>query len=401
MRYRVLLLLILISIKVYAEVKIGSISTLLYEHYDEPNLIYSDTGEKNDFNPIAKYLISLTPQFIWRDGRNMLLLNIELFGSVGSLEGSFGKDGKLEGQLKADSFYKGYYKESPLYLKFGKYPGDLPYSFASQITSGQGELGAELRNIEIFYSVLFFNWFNRRENDGSYTYVNEKYIDENRVIQILGSNLSIGKNSFKLRLPVNSHIENISESIYPSVNHIFDSDFLNINSFLGIALRSDEYTLALREEISFKYYNFKTSLLGAHLTANSDISKSYNFTSIDNKALELHYGSHFNYLYQQAANMYGLNTLGIYNSFNSENISLWLSASTHFAVKDLKDELRENTLIGTIFSGGVKINNLWSENTLLEVYCSLFKPEGFSVINGEQTRDLGFQLVVKLQHIIF
>ncbi len=389
-----LYLLITITATLVSEVEIGSISTLIYEYYDEPNTVF-------DTVPISKPLISVMPQFIWKDGRNMLLLNLEFFGSAGSLEGSFGKDGKLEGQLKEDSFYLGYIKESPFYLKFGKYPGHNSFFFGFKAVTGQGELGFSTESLKIFYSAIFYNLFNTRGDDGSYSYNNEKYFDDNTIIQMLGLTLKTTSNELKLRLPVEASNTSLLEALFPSINHNLTIGLLKIDSFAGLAYRDESLNIGLREELTFSYSDFKTKILGAHLTATEDREKSYNFTSLDNNPLEFHYGAHFNYLYQQAGNIYGLNTIGIYQSWENNDISLWFSLSSHFSVKDYSSENRESSYIGNIFSGGVKIYNIWSGNTLLEIYTSLFKPEGFSVIDGDQTRDLGFQLILKLQHIIF
>lgn len=396
-----MLSIILTSISLYADIELGSISSLIYEYYDEPNLVYDDNGDKISHKAISKGLISLTPQFIWKQGRNLLLLNIELLGSLGSLDGSFAKDGKLEGQLKADSFYKGYYKESPGYIKFGKYPADLPHGFGTEVTSGQAQVGLELDGTTLFYSLLFYNWFNMLEDDGSYTYIDDKYSDENRVIQILSLNLKIDSHDLGLRFPINSNKSDLFQSIYPSISYKFNKSFILVDSFIGLAYRANDYTFAFREELTFSYYNFNTSLLLAHLTANRDITKSYIYTSIDNKNMNFHYGSHFNYLYQTAGNIYGLNSIGMKQSYKKSNFELYVSSSAHLSTKLIEEESREDVFIGTIFSTGIKVFNIWSDNTLFEIYASLFKPEGFSVINGKQNRDFGFQLVVKLQHIIF
>lgn len=398
---RLFILLLFIPLPAFSEVQIGAIPALIYENYDEPNLILDENGIEIDHTAISKVLTSLTTQFIWKDKRNILLLNLEFLGSMGSLEGSFGKDGKLEGQLKADTFYRGFYKESPFYIKFGKYPGSLPFGFGTIITTGQGELGYETDNLSIFYSSIFYNWFNTKKEDGSYEYKNEKYNDDNLLINLIGLNCKFYNNNLLLRIPIEYYESDIFNSFYPSVNHILKMDSITFNSFIGLAYRNEVTTLGFREEISFNYYKLQTKLLAAHLSGDDDIDKSYNYTSIDNKYLEFHYGTHFNYIYQQAGNIYGLNSIGMYQSWTKENIYIWASISSHFSVKSYTSENRDDSFIGSIFSAGLKWNNLWNENTLFEIYASLFKPEGFSIINDVQTRDLGFQLVIKLHHIIF
>ncbi|MGL1893077.1 MAG: hypothetical protein OCD02_15695 [Spirochaetaceae bacterium] len=398
---KIIILLLLIPLRLYSEVQIGGIPALIYENYDEVNLIYDDDGNEIDNTPISKLLTSLTAQFIWTDNRNILLLNIELFGSLGSLDGSFGKDGELSGQLKADTFYQGYYKDSPLYIKFGKYNASLPFGFGTTVTTGQGELGYKSDILDVFYSGIFYSLFNTYNDDGSYDFNSEKYNDDNLIINLLGIDLNLQSNKVLFRLPIEYQDSNFFNSIYPSVNHNINLDFVEANTFVGLAYRDEVSTWAIREEVSINYFNFKTKILGAHLTSNDEITDNYNFTSIDNKNLEFHYGSHFNYLYQEAGNIYGLNSIGLNQSWDKDNINIWLSASSHFTAKTYDIEDREDSFIGTIFSGGLKWKNLWSEDTLFEIYISVLKPEGFSVIEEIQTRDLGFQLVLKLQQIIF
>lgn len=396
-----LLLLLTIVFTLHSEVQVGAIPALIYEYYDTPNLIYDGNGDEIEYKAISKVLSSITTQFIWKDSRNILLFNMEFFGSLGSLDGIFGKDGKLSGQIKADTFYQGYFKETPMYIKFGKYPAAIPFGFGTMVTTGQGELGFDSENMDFFYSGIFYNLFNKLDEDGGYEYVSETFTKDNIIINLLGANFNFDSFNLSVRLPMEYKDSNIVNSIYPSIN--LNNNFKNIgfNSFVGFAYRDGSTTWGVREEISINYYGFNTQILGAYLSGSNDITKNYNYTSIDNKYIEFHYGTHFNYLYQEAANIYGMNSVGLKQSWNKDNLNLWISGSSHFVIQDFESEKRDNQYVATIFSGGFKWNNLWSENTLFEVYTSLLKPEGFSVIDGIQTRDLGFQLVIKLHHIIF
>lgn len=385
----------------WAEVEIGSISAIIYEHFDELNLIYDSDGKELSHTPINKGLVSLTPQFIWKEKRNMLLLNLEIFGSMGSQEGSFAKDGKLEGQLKADSFYIGYFRETPLYIKFGKYPGDLPFYFGCKVTTGQVETGYNTNDIKLFYASIFYNWFNKKESDDSYSYVSDKYVEENSIIQLVGLNLAISSDLLRLRLPIESTFSNPVNALYPSISYKLNLSNVSFDNFIGMAYREGTITFGIREEITINYGNLSSKILAAHLTAGEDTASSYNYTSTDNTPLEFHYGEHFNYLYEYAGNIYGLNSIALYQSWSSNNTTFWASLSGHLTAKKYNSENREDMYIGAIISGGLKINDFWSENTLFETYISYFNPGGFSIIDGKQSRDSGLQIVIKLQHIMF
>lgn len=375
----------------YSGFELGSVNAIIYEYYREPVELSIEN------NPISKPMITITPQFIWKDKRSILLLNLELFGALGSLNGSFGMDGAISGQLKADSFYQSFLQDSDLYIKFGKYPADVPFGFGLRTTTGQGELGLSSDTFKLFYAGIFYSLFNTKNDDGSYSFNNERFNDDNIIINNIG--LDIKKINLNIRLPIVSSDKNFFDSFQPSVHLINNINIFNANSFIGLSLKDYEYTIGVREELSISPGHFKTNLLLAHLTPGED--KSYQYTSMNNKDIEFHYGSHFNYLYQTVGNVYGLNSIGIKQEYNIEKLNCWVSYSGHFAVENNLTENRQNTYIGSIFSVGIKGFNIWTDNTLMELYCSYFKPEGFSVIDGEQTRDYGLQIVLKFQHIMF
>lgn len=388
-----LIILLLLPYYIFSEVEVGSISALIYEYYQEPvELDYEN-------NPISKPMVSITPQLIWKDGRNMLLLNLELLGALGSLEGSFGKDGSLSGQLKADSFYIGYIPDTNIFLKFGKYSADIPHGFPVRVMTGQIESGIRDDKYLVFSSLIFYNIFNIENEDGSFSFNNERYNDDNKFILNTGLNISgLGLN---LRVPIEFNRNYSPVSLHPSLSFTKDFKTINNNSFLGISIRDFNYIIGIREELTLRYSFLSSALLFSYLSTNGNREENYNFTSIDNKDLDFHYGSHFNYLYQECANVYGMTTIGFKETLIKNQFDIWAGYSGHFAIDNFESELRDNSYIASIISLGLKKHNLWSDNTLLEIYSSLLIPGGFSAIEGEQTRDLGFQLVLKLQHIIF
>lgn len=390
---KLIIILLLIPFNLICESEIGVISSLLYEYYQEPIDISLDNV------PISKPLVSITPQFIWKDGRNLLLLNVELLGALGSLEGSFGKDGALSGQLKADSFYLGYIPGRNIYLKFGKYSSNNPFGFPVRVTTGQVESGYESEGIHLFSSIIFYSLFNEQNSDGSLSFKNERFNDDN--LYIINSGIDFKQIGIGLRLPIELDQNYILSSFHPTLRFNKKMGVLMNDSFLGLSSREYNTVLGVREELSVYYNLFSTSLLLSYLSTNSNKNNGFAFTSIDNKDVDFHYGSHFNYLYQSCANIYGMTSFGIKQDLSLNNLNLWASFSGHLAIDEYKSENRQDTYIGSIFSLGLKRFELWSNNTLAELYASLFIPGGFSVINREQQQDMGIQLVLKLQHIIF
>lgn len=420
MKPYVILLFICFLAPLKGEVVIGSLSDLIYEYYDEPMAIRDEAGVINPHRPITKLLTSLTAQFIWKEKRNMLLLNLEIFGALGSLDGSFGKDGKLSGQLKNDSFYKGYFRDTPFFLRFGKYKTDLPREFGAWLSSGQGEVGYESETLFLSYSVIFYNWFNMLNSDGSTDFIDEKFHEDDILVHMLSFNWKKENHSLHFRLPGTAPLDFSDLRLFPSLSYRYRGSFLENDTMGGISFRKLEdlkaWVYGVRQETSLKYFDdrFKTSLLLGLLTsaeasdfselhAKRSIASNYWGTSLDNRDFEIHYGSHFSYLYRQAGNIWGMYSLGVKQDLLLKNLTFWAGSSFHFSwLERIESDIpADSRFIGFLLSSGLKLPGLWSDNTLGEIYVSWFHPMGFSSFQGEQTRDEGFQLVIKLEHIIF
>lgn len=423
----IIVLTTILSTNVFGEVQVGTVTALIYEYYNEPSLRFDTTGEPAEQMAIYKPLISMMTQFIWKQDRNMVLLNIELYGPLGSLEGSFGKEGRLFGQLKGDTFYKGYWQDSPVYFQFGKYHTDIPYDFGAFLNTGQIEAGLDIPDsVKLYYAVIFQDLFKETKFDLTTSYVNEKYHDEDNIVHLLGWNQTTPLGNFKLRLPF-AYVEHEEYTIvdprlarevrknrdknlvfFPSLFHKFENEFLSAATTFGVSGRIDmennetNTVFGLREEVQIKWIpdQVHTNLLVGLLSRGNETNANYQYTSLDNKEFDSHYGTHFNYLFRQIANKTGHITFGIKQEAKIESFYLWFGLSTHFTYPTAETGIFQEH-IGTLISGGIKWFDPYAPGSLFELYVSSFIPGNVSAPDGTQLRYPGLQIVGKIQHVIF
>lgn len=423
----VLFLTTIFAYNLLAEVEIGTVTALIYEYYNEPSLKYDNQGQPADQMAIYKPLVSMMTQFIWKQDRNMALLNIELYGPLGSLEGSFGKEGRLFGQLKGDTFYRGYWQDSPAYFQFGKYHTDLPYDFGAFLNTGQIEVGLDIpESFKLYYAVIFQDLFKETKFDLTTSYVNEKYHTEDSIVHLFGWNQISPIGTFKLRLPV-SYIEHEEYTIvdpllaqeirknrdqnwvfFPSLFHKFDEKHFSATTLFGVSGRIDmennetHMVFGFREEFQIKWIpdSVHSNILFSILTRGDEANANYQYTSLDNKEFDSHYGSHFNYLFRQVGNKTGHITFGLKQEIKTGPFYIWFGFSTHFTYPDSTTPIFQEHL-GTLISGGIKWFDPYAPGSLFELYISTFVPGNISQFAGTQQRYQGLQIVGKIQHVIF
>jgi len=384
---------VFLSAAIEAEQSITATTEIVGELYDKVSI-------NPDNQQLAGILLSIKPQLIWKSNRSILLVNLQIYGDLGGMsddsisvvEGHFGKDDVFGITLKPDSFYRTYIGDSPFYFKVGKYTPEIPFQFGGELVTGQIEAGFQQEEVvRVYWSSIFYEWY----KINPFTDVNQK------TVQLLALHWSLPDSILKFNYPVllNPGISNLGQ--YPSLQFQYDNGFIKNDIFTGLAFRNNDLgdsgmVFALREEITLCYGEyFKTSGLYSLLTADETVENRYAFTSVDNQTPLLGYGNHFDYIYEEVGNSFGIHTFGLKQELQMHPFLLWFEAGGYFSYRS---GTGENNYIGTAVRGDIKWMDLWGENTLLEILAAAFFPGGFSRFSGIQNNNPGYQLIVKLQH---
>lgn len=400
-----IIIIIIIPVNLYAQAQFGLISEVVFENYNKA----SDTSAELD-EVYTKFLISFTIQFIWKQERNLALINFQIYGDLGSLAGSFGNQNLLFATLKPDSFYQAYILDSFFYFKAGKYKTDMPYDYGAFLETGQLEFGYNKPNaFHVYYAPIFYFWGRKVNPDGSVVYV-PRWHDLDEVVHLMALDLPLNDSlKFKFRIPVSIQKNATDFRIFPSIYNSYESDIISNYAVLGISYRNDEnktdgINFAIREEFKLHYGegHHHTSIIAGFIYADKTENRNntYAFTSLDNKSFQTQIGADFGYIYEQIGNYYGQYSFGVKHEINYTDIYIWAGASFHFTL--IGDDLyRKNNFICQLYSAGFKWYNAYAEGSLIEISFSLLLPQGFTVVYTEQQKDTALQIIIKVQQIIF
>lgn len=360
--------------------------------------LYDKVSKNPDNQQLGSILFSLKPQLIWKSERSLLLVNLQIFGDLGGMkdsneiDGHFGKEDVLGISVKPDTFYRTFLGQSNFYFKAGKYTAEIPFQFGGELVTGQIEAGFNKTDkLRIYWDSIFYEWYKTDPFSNG----------KQKVIQLLAVNWYFPNIALKLYYPllISENMEDIRQ--YPSFQFQYKQNSFTNDLFTGFAYRKNELgetgiIFALREELSFSYNQYwQTYGLYSLLSAGKKAEDSYEFTSVDDQTPILGYGNHFDYIYEEVGNSFGIHTFGIKQQFQAHPVAFWIEAGSYFTYKSGSGS---NNYIGTAVRGDLKWFNPWGDGSLVELLAAAFFPGGFTEISGTQTYNAGFQLIVKLQH---
>ncbi len=380
----------------------------------DANLIVEFVGE--DFDKVSikpdntRYLSilgSFTPQFVWKQGRTLALLNVQIYGELGLTDpadssivsGSFGREGLWLAQIKVDSFFHAFFGESDFYFKGGRYTADLPWHFGGLFETGTIEAGWwPAFGPKIFFQQIWYNWNKEDFSDA-----------DNQLIHSLALDVHFSDSRLKVRFPFSFSENMLDLRVFPSAAYQYHQGVWLWDLTGGVGWRENiskeqGTCFGLRSEVEWEYiHGHSTSVLVGLISAFDESRNNYKWVSVDNKYFEQQYGSHVDYLYQEAGNVGGLVSLGVrqtgtWDYSGNGLMKFWVGGSLHWSWINTAGD---GHYIGTVIGGDVRFYDLIDANSLLELYASLLIPGNYSTVGGTQQRNLGVQIIIKLQQTLY